>query len=81
MPADRKATYAHFVVDIRPQKKETHPTRLAVGGNLIDYPGDVRTLTADINLAKLLFNSIVSTPNTNCCTIDINYFYLNMPMT
>eukprot|EP00957_Ditylum_brightwellii_P197714 15062930-Ditylum_brightwellii.AAC.1 len=69
MPADRKATYARYVVDIRLQKKENHRTRLMVGENLIDYPGNVRTSTADINLAKLLFNSIVSTPNAKFCTI------------
>eukprot|EP00957_Ditylum_brightwellii_P182001 13865726-Ditylum_brightwellii.AAC.1 len=81
MPADRKATYARFVVNIRLQKKETHRTRLTVGGNLIDYPDDVCTPTADIDLAKLLFNSIVSTPNAKCCTINIQNFYLNKPMT
>eukprot|EP00957_Ditylum_brightwellii_P049896 3782513-Ditylum_brightwellii.AAC.1 len=81
MPADRKATYACFVVDVRPQKKETHRTRLKVGGNLIDYPGNVCTPTADIDSAKLLFNSVVSTPNKKICTIDIKNFYLNTPMT
>jgi hypothetical protein len=34
-------TYGRFVVDIRPNKTETHRVRLTVGGNLIQYPGDV----------------------------------------
>jgi hypothetical protein len=38
VPTDRKVTYGRIVCTIRPQKKETHRTRLTVGGNLIDYP-------------------------------------------
>eukprot|EP00957_Ditylum_brightwellii_P096083 7320326-Ditylum_brightwellii.AAC.1 len=47
-----------------------------MGGNLIEYPRDVHTPIAAINLAKLLFNSVVSTPNTKFCTVDIKNFYL-----
>eukprot|EP00957_Ditylum_brightwellii_P173905 13239356-Ditylum_brightwellii.AAC.1 len=52
-----------------------------MGGNLIEYPGNVHTPTAAINLGKLLFNSVVSTPNAKFCTVDIKNFYLNTPMT
>ena len=37
----RKVTYGITVAEIRPQKAETHHTRLTVGGNLIYLPGDV----------------------------------------
>jgi hypothetical protein len=33
-----------------------------VGGNLIDYPGEVATRTVDLTLAKILWNSVLSTP-------------------
>ena len=80
VPKDRKPTYAKFVCTIRPQKKETHRTRLTVGGNLITFTGDVSTPTADITLAKLLINSTLSTPNAKWMGIDLKDFYLNNPM-
>jgi hypothetical protein len=81
MPADRTATYGRIVVEIRPQKKEQERTRLTVGGNLIDYPGDVSTKTAGLSAVKMLLNSVVSTPNAQFMCMDVKNFYLNIPMT
>ena len=81
MPKDRRATYANFVVDIRPEKEEKHRVRLTVGGNLVEYPGNVSTDTTDITTAKILFNSILSTPKARFLGIDIKNFYLNNDMT
>ena len=39
LPAGRTVTYGRIVAKIRPQKAETHRTRLTVGGNLINSPG------------------------------------------
>ena len=63
IPDDRRKdiTYGRIVVVVRPQKKEQERTRLTVGGNLIDYPWEVATPTADLTTAKLLFNSVIST--------------------
>jgi hypothetical protein len=36
-------TYGRFVVDTRPNKTNNHRVHLHVGGNLIQYPGDVAT--------------------------------------
>eukprot|EP00957_Ditylum_brightwellii_P180686 13764329-Ditylum_brightwellii.AAC.1 len=58
IPKERMPTYARFVVDYRPQKSKKHRTCITVGGNLIEYPGDVHTPTAAIDSAKLLFNSM-----------------------
>lgn len=80
VPAGRKVTYGKIVVSIRPQKKEVERTRLTVGGNLIDYPGDVSTKTADLTTAKILFNSVLSTPTAKFMGIDLKNFYLNTPM-
>jgi hypothetical protein len=42
-----------------------------MGGNLIDYPGDVSTKTADLTTAKILFNSVLSTPKAKFMGIDL----------
>jgi hypothetical protein len=80
VPTDRKVTYGRIVCTIRPQKEEKHRTHLTVGGNLIDYPYDVSTPTADITTAKIIFNSLVSTPNAKFMGLDIKDFYLNTKM-
>ncbi len=51
-----------------------------MGGNLINYPDDCGTPTADILTIKLLINSIISTPNSKFMTINIKDFYLMTPM-
>jgi hypothetical protein len=51
-----------------------------MGGNLINYPGDCGTPTADLLTVKILLNSIILMPNAKFMTIDIKDFYLNMPM-
>jgi hypothetical protein len=56
VPVGRSVTYAQFVATLRPQKAEQEHTRLTVGGNLIDYPGDVSTRTAGLTTAKILWN-------------------------
>ena len=80
VPKGRTVTYGRIVCKLRPHKKEVERTRLTVGGNLIDYPGDVSTKTAGLTTAKLLFNSVVSTPNAKFMGIDVKNFYLNTPM-
>jgi len=77
VPQGRKVTYGRIVVDFRPNKSEPNRTRLTVGGDRIDYPGVVRTDTADMMTAKLLLNSVVSTPRARCCILDVKDFYLN----
>jgi hypothetical protein len=43
VPKGNVFTYGRFVVDVRPNKSEIHRVRLTVGGNLIQYQGDVST--------------------------------------
>ena len=61
---------------IRPQKSETHRTRLTVGENLIKTPGDVITPTEDLKTSKLIFN-IVLEKNVKLTCADIANFYPN----
>jgi hypothetical protein len=81
LPAKRRPTYGRIVVELRPQKSEVFRTRLTVGGNLIQYPGNVSTPTADLSTTKCLINSTISTPGARFLTCDIKNFYLNTPMT
>jgi hypothetical protein len=61
VPKGKIITYGHFVVDIRPNKSETHCGRLTVGGNLIQYPSDVSTRSEDLITSKCPWNSTIST--------------------
>ena len=82
IPFDRRKdiTYARIVVDFRPQKNEKERTRITVGGNLIHYPGNVSTKTAETTTAKILFNSVISTPKARFGVLDIGNFYLGTDM-
>ena len=78
MPHDciKDVTYRKFVCSVQTEKKENNRTRFTVGGDKIDYPGEVATPTSDILVAKILFNSIISTKEAQFMTINISIFYL-----
>jgi hypothetical protein len=79
IPKGRKVTYGSFVVDIKDHKEEKERTRLAVGGDQLEYPGDKSTRTAGLTTAKILINSVISTLGAKFLVIDIKIFYLNTP--
>jgi hypothetical protein len=62
-PPDLVVMYGCIVCERRPHKTEVEHTRLTVGGNIIDYPGDVSTKTTGLSTVKLIFNSVISTPS------------------
>ncbi len=66
---------------VRPEKAEPNRTRFTVGGDRINYPGEVATPTAEMLVAKILFNSVISTPGAKFMTMDISNFYLMTPLT
>jgi hypothetical protein len=73
-------TYGQIVCTYRDAKKVKFLTRITMGGNLINYPGDCRTPTAYLLTVKLLLNSVISTPNARFMTLDLKDFYLMTPM-
>ena len=81
MPKGRKATYVRIVSAMRPEKANPYRVRWTVGGDKVEYPFDVSTKTADLTMAKLLFNSVLSTPNARFMTADLKDFYLVRPAT
>ena len=76
----KDVTYGQFVCSIRPEKKEQNRTRFTVGGDRINYPGEVATPTAEMLVAKMLFNSVISTKGAKFMTLDISNFYLMTPL-
>jgi hypothetical protein len=73
----KDVTYGSFVCSVQPEKKEKNRTRFTVGG---DRPGAVATPTADMLVAKLLFNNVISTKGAQFMMIDITDFYLMTPL-
>ena len=77
IPKHKKITYARLVVDFRPQKADPNRVRMTAGGNLIKYAGKLTTRTADITTAKIIWNSVLSTPGANYAGFDISNMYLH----
>ncbi len=73
----KKFTYFNPVVDYRPQKE--HPNRICImaSGNLISYDSELSVRMADINTAKLHWNSVVSKKDAEYMCININIFFLS----
>jgi hypothetical protein len=81
IPKDRKITYGKIVCDYKPHKKEKERIRLTVGGDRLDYSGDVATSTTDIKTFKILINNTLSTKYAAMMMMDIkNYYYLGTPL-
>jgi hypothetical protein len=77
---DRNITYGKIVCDYKPHKQEKERVRLAVGGDKLDYAGDVATSTADITTFKILINSTLSTKDAAMTMMDIRNYYFSTPM-
>jgi hypothetical protein len=80
IPSGGKPTYLRLVVANRPNKDNPRRVRFTTGGDKINYPGDVSMKTSRLNTAKLLLNSIISTPGARFCLFNFKDFYLNTPM-
>ncbi len=65
------------MVDHRPQKEDPNRIRITAGGNLIDCDRELLVPTANIDTAKLHWNSVVSTASAKYMCIDIKSFYLS----
>jgi hypothetical protein len=72
-------TYAHIVIDHQPQKDDLNHVRITVGGNLINYPYKLTTRTANMVSAKIMWNSVVSTPGAKFGGTNIKNMYLKTP--
>jgi hypothetical protein len=80
IPKDRNITYGKIVCDYKPHKKEKGHVRLTVGGDRLDYSGDIATSTADITTFKILINITLSTTDAAMMMMDIKNYYLDTPL-
>ena len=71
IPQDRTVTYTHIVINHQPQKEDPNRVRITVGDNLIDYPFELTTRTADMVFSKNLWNSVISTKDARFACTDI----------
>jgi hypothetical protein len=69
-------TYMNPVVDYRPQKEDPYRIRIMAGGDLINYESNASVRMADLDTAKLHWNSVLSTPLARYMCLDIKNFYL-----
>jgi hypothetical protein len=51
-----------------------------VGGDRLDYSGDVTTSTADITTSKILISITLSTEDAAMMMMDIKNYYLGTPL-
>ena len=56
--------YANPLCDYLPLKYEPYRIRLTIGGDKLPYPSDSGSPAATLVEAKVLFNSVVSTPGS-----------------
>jgi hypothetical protein len=84
VPTERlkDVTYGQYVCTVRPKKEEPNRTRftVGVGGDRINYPGAVATPTAEMLVATMHFDSVISTKDARFMTMDISNFYLMTPL-
>jgi hypothetical protein len=72
--------YGHIICTYRSKKKDPYQTRIMMGGNLVNYPNNCGTPTANLLTVKHMLNSIISTTNAKFMTINLKDFYLHTPM-
>ena len=75
----RIPTYARVVVDFWPQKEDPNRVQIIAGRNLIEYPGELTTRTADLNTTNIVWNSVVSTAGARYTCLDVSDFYFETP--
>ncbi len=77
IPKSQTVTYAHIVVDYCPQKADPHQICIIAGGNLINYPSELSTRTANLITSKIMWISILSTKDAKYLCLNIKNFYLS----
>jgi hypothetical protein len=53
---------------------------MTVGGDTIEYPGEVATKTADITVTKAILNSVCFTKAALYMNMEKKNYYLGMPL-
>jgi hypothetical protein len=80
IPENIKITYRKIVCDYKPHKKEKERVWLTVGGDRLDYSGNVATSTADITTFKILIDNTLYTKDATMMMMNIKNYYLGTPL-
>jgi hypothetical protein len=80
IPKDRKITHGKLVCDHKPNMTEKERVSLTVGGDRLDYTGEVATSTADITAFKIRINITLSTEDADMMMMDIKNYYVGTPL-
>jgi hypothetical protein len=80
VPKNKKATYILVLCAERPEKTQPRRVRWTMGGDRIVYTSNVSTKTANLTTAKLMFDSVISTPKACFMVGDLKDFYLGTKM-
>jgi hypothetical protein len=76
IPKGSKATYLKNVAANKPDKAVPKGIYWTCGGDKVTYIGGVSTMTADLATAKIMFNSILSTPGAKHMTTSTSKLIL-----
>ena len=76
IPINQTVTYVRIVVNYRPPKTDPNRVRITAGGNLVDFPDELTTRTADLWTSKILWNSALSTKNVKYMYVYIYKKYV-----
>jgi hypothetical protein len=69
-----------IVIDHWPQKDDPNRVCITIVGNFIDYPYKLTTRSANMVSSKIMWNSIISMPNTKFGGTNIKNMYLKTPL-
>ena len=71
IPKDRVVTYASIVIDYCPPKDEPNGVCITAGANLIKYPSELTTQTANFTTSIFLWKGVFSTKDAIFMVINI----------
>jgi hypothetical protein len=80
IPKKGAVTYAHIVIGHHPQKEDPTCVHIIICGNLIDYPFELTTRTANIGLCKIMWNSVLSMPGAKIGGANSKNMCLKIPL-
>ncbi len=69
---NKKITYGNLVMGFRPQKENPNRICITAKGNLITYESSPSVHTADLDTAKIHWNSVISTPGARYMCLASN---------
>jgi hypothetical protein len=72
IPTAAKVTYANFITDIRPHKKETHRVRMTVGGDKLDYHADPSAPAVGLLDTKIHLNTTIKLKSKLLLLVSLN---------